>query len=137
MEENSSALARAKFGTVPAQSIPKLTPPPPPEFISQAATKSYRDAATALLSRQRAFDNAFQAPKQQVRRSFSIRRLKDSVKSSITKADVAAVFNNLIYQTPLPAVSLAQAVLNHAAGASIDDLWLHLGETASHSGEFR
>jgi hypothetical protein len=117
--------------TLPAR-LPLLKQPPAPDFTSAEAVAPYNEEAKSLLGGQKTAETGSQPQERQLRHRFSLARLRDSVKRSITKHDVAAVFDRLLHIPRLRPPGLAKAVLNHAPGTTIDELWQYLREDSNH-----
>ncbi|KAK3645421.1 hypothetical protein LTR56_009148 [Elasticomyces elasticus] len=100
-----------------------LASSPAPDF----SPSGWRSHAKSLLNSKTIQRRESKAPRHQLRRSISVSIFRLTL---VAKHDVAAVFADLLDRTPLPPPGLAQAVLQHAAGTSIDQLWLEFNGRA-------
>lgn len=115
-----------KAGLNHLQRITNLAPPDVPDFLFRSSLQSSSDEARLLLAHQRTTGAGYKPPERQLRHRLSTTRLKeksDPVNWTFTKYEVAKAFHSVVSLESLPPPDIAQAVLNHASVASLDELW--------------
>jgi hypothetical protein len=114
-------------GLSPPERIPPLRRPDVDDF--EASLPSNIDAARSLLIQQRTSKPGYRPPDQQKRHILRSKSTKEATSETenwiFTKHEVAKAFDDLLSRTPLPVPGVAQALLSHASGDSLQELCCH------------
>ena len=118
----------------------ELSPPEPISILAalpvidfESSLPSHSDEARSLLAQERINEPGYKDPKSQFHHKFRPKSRKEfkcnTDKWIFNKHEVAKAFSSLLSHAPLASPGTAQAVLSHASGSSLDELWCHLHDS--------
>lgn len=131
MDRNTGTARTARLLRKAHLDNPSLVTPLPKSVYTDVESSRSEDidAARALLAQHRREEPTYRAPETQKRnlfRSKSTRKLaSDEVFWKFSKHEVACTFDKVLFREPPITVGAAKAILAHATGSSIEELWYH------------